>query len=56
MIICNYPMIGMRVSEIGNDFDICMNKILNYDNARFRDWTLWTENKNKLDQILSKGF
>ena len=31
-----------------------MNKILNYDDTRFRDWTLWTENKNKLDQILSK--
>lgn len=40
--------------KFGNDFDICMNKILNYDNTRFRDWTLWTENKNKLDQILSK--
>ena len=40
--------------KFGNGFDICMNKILNYDSTRFRDWTLWTENDNKLDQTLSK--
>lgn len=26
--------------KYGNDFQVCMNKILNLDNSRFRDWTL----------------
>jgi hypothetical protein len=27
----------------GNDFDLCMNPILNADGSRFRDWTLWPD-------------
>lgn len=29
--------------EIGDDFDICMNVVINTDGTRFRDWTLWAE-------------
>ena len=39
--------------DFENDFDICMNPILNYDDTRYRDWTLWTDNGNKLDNTLS---
>jgi hypothetical protein len=27
--------------EFGSDWDVCMNRIINLDNLRFRDWTLW---------------
>jgi len=27
--------------KFGNDFDICMTPILNANDTRFRDWTLW---------------
>ena len=27
--------------KFGNDFDVCMTKILNRDGSRYRDWTLW---------------
>ena len=29
--------------KFGNDFKICMNKIKNLDNSRYRDWCLWHE-------------
>lgn len=32
--------------EFGNDFNICMNRILNTDQSRYRDWTLWPGNKD----------
>jgi len=32
----------------GNNFDICMNQILNTTEDRYRDWTLWAEDANKL--------
>lgn len=25
----------------GNDFDVCVNKIINFDGTRFRDWIAW---------------
>lgn len=31
--------------KFGNNFNICMNKIINTDNLRYRDWTLWPGNK-----------
>ena len=27
--------------EFGENWDVCMNVILNFDNSRFRDWILW---------------
>jgi len=32
--------------SFGNDFTACMNKIVNYDGARFRDWTLFPPHSN----------
>lgn len=32
--------------KYGNDFEVCMNPILNIDNSRFRDWTLWFDDPN----------
>jgi len=29
--------------EFGNDWDICMNVILNSDGSRFRDWCAWND-------------
>lgn len=29
------------MNKFGEDFDICMTKILNADGTRFRDWSLW---------------
>ena len=39
--------------KFGNDFDIAMNKIYNKDNKRFRDWCLWTNNDNFVDDIVN---
>jgi glycosyltransferase involved in cell wall biosynthesis len=41
--------------KYGNVFDICMNQILNLDGSRFRDWTLWPHNENKIDAIVNDG-
>jgi len=32
--------------KFGNDFEVCMTPILNVDNTRFRDWTLWFDDPN----------
>lgn len=29
--------------KFGDKFQICMNKIINYGNIRYRDWVLWIE-------------
>lgn len=39
----------------GNDFFIRMDKIINYDGSRFRDWTIWPHNGNEIDDIVSNG-
>ena len=38
----------------GNDFKVCINKIITKDNFRYRDWTLWPLNNNKFDQYLTR--
>ena len=38
----------------GNDFKVCINKIITKDNFRYRDWTLWPLNNNKFDQYLNR--
>ena len=38
----------------GNEFKVIVNKILNIDNQRFRDWLLWPLNNNKFDQYLNR--
>lgn len=32
--------------QYGNNFEVCMTPILNADNTRFRDWTLWFNDPN----------
>lgn len=38
--------------KFGNEFEICMTPILNIDNTRFRDWTLWLDSPNATLQRL----
>lgn len=33
--------------KFGNNFDICMNKIINLDKTRYRDWCIWLEDAKK---------
>lgn len=33
--------------KFGDDFTICMTKILNIDGVRYRDWCLWQDDANK---------
>tara|TARA_B100000900_G_scaffold416277_1_gene450954 strand:+ start:31238 stop:31933 length:696 start_codon:yes stop_codon:yes gene_type:complete len=40
-------------SRFGNNFEIVMNKMLNPDNTRYRDWTLWPHNDSFVDKVLS---
>lgn len=37
--------------KYGNDFDVCMTRILNSDCTRFRDWVLWPHNGEWTDSI-----
>lgn len=36
----------------GNDFSIRMDKIVNFDGSRFRDWSIWPHNGNEMDSIV----
>ena len=36
----------------GNDFSIRMDKIINFDGSRFRDWSIWPHNGNDMDGIV----
>lgn len=38
----------------GNDFTIRMDKIINYDGSRFRDWCLWVHNNNYIDTFIGR--
>jgi hypothetical protein len=33
--------------KFGNDFDVCMNRILNKDLTRYRDWCIWQDDAKK---------
>ena len=39
--------------EFGEDYKICMNKIVNADYSRFRDWVIWPHNDNVTDEIVA---
>lgn len=41
--------------KFGDDFDICMTKIINKDQTRYRDWVLWPHNDSKIDKIIAKN-
>lgn len=38
--------------KFGDEFKICMNKFVNPDGSRFRDWVIWPHNDNFMDQIV----
>ena len=38
--------------KFGEDFKICMNKFVNPDYSRFRDWVIWPHNENFMDSIV----
>jgi hypothetical protein len=38
----------------GNDFNIRMDKIINFDGSRFRDWTIWPLNGNFMDSVVGR--
>jgi hypothetical protein len=39
----------------GNDYSIRMDRVLNPDGSRYRDWVLWCHNGVELDNILGKN-
>lgn len=38
----------------GNDFKIRMDKIINLNGERFRDWCIWPHNDNKMDNFIER--
>lgn len=38
--------------EFGEDYKICMTKIVNADYSRFRDWVIWPHNDSITDEIV----
>jgi hypothetical protein len=38
--------------KFGENFKICMNKFVNPDYSRFRDWVIWPHNNNFMDSIV----
>lgn len=40
--------------KFGDDYKVCMNKILNTDGVRYRDWCIWPHNNNFMDGIMAR--
>jgi hypothetical protein len=38
--------------EFGEDFEVCMSRIINQDGSRYRDWCLW---RDDADKFVSNG-
>lgn len=38
----------------GNGFHIRMDKIINIDGSRYRDWCIWPHNENHMDEIIKR--
>ncbi len=38
----------------GDDFKIRMDKIINFDGSRFRDWCIWPHNHNNMDALIGR--
>lgn len=41
--------------KFGDDFKVCMNKIMNFDGSRFRDWVIWPHNNEISDSIVEQN-
>ena len=40
--------------KAGNDFKVRMDKIINLNGERFRDWCIWPHNDNKMDGFIER--
>lgn len=40
--------------ESGDNFHVRMDKIINFNGERFRDWCLWVHNGNEMDGIIGR--
>ena len=40
--------------QSGNDFSVRMDKILNCDGTRYRDWCIWPHNGNHMDKLMER--
>ena len=40
--------------EYGDDYKVCMNRILNGDGTRYRDWCIWPHNGNYVDGLCTR--
>lgn len=40
--------------KAGNDFYVRMDKVINYDGTRYRDWCIWPHNKNGMDELIGR--
>lgn len=40
--------------KLGDNFEVRMDKILNFNGERFRDWCIWPINHNSMDQLIEK--
>lgn len=38
----------------GDSFDVRMDKIINFDGTRFRDWCIWPHNRNWMDEVIGR--
>lgn len=38
--------------QFGDNFKVCMNKFVNPNYSRFRDWVIWPHNDNHMDSIV----
>jgi len=39
----------------GENFKIRMDKIINFDGTRFRDWSIWPHNGNSMDSLIGRN-
>ena len=40
--------------KYGNDFEVLVNRIINFDGKRYHDWLLWKENSSNVDKFLKE--
>jgi hypothetical protein len=40
--------------KYGEDYKVCMNRILNADGSRYRDWCIWPHNNNFVDGLCAR--
>ncbi len=40
--------------KAGNEFNIRMDRIINFNGERFRDWSIWPHNGNEMDQLIGR--